>query len=348
MTVKSTDLGSSTLRARSRIKGVLDQSGLQYLTLRDNPGLSDLAHDRPAMTASATAWRKELKRRMAAAWVSKMLATTLGISAFFVAYFWVLHNPLGTMVTMPLTALDRLVPIEPRAMPLYLSLWLYVSIGPALLRDSRELARYGLDTFVLGTTGLLIFLLWPTSTPDFGIDWELYPSMAFLKDVDASANACPSLHVAFAVFTGLAAGPPAAGNRAGLPDALPEPALVRRDRLLDDGGPAARGARCAGRGGPRCGGGDGARRRAAPAGGDGGHCRPRAEGGAGDTRVLQQEIRQLQALHLPGRSARQVGHEADHGRRLEAPERWMQKPRSSSSVQAAPARSTTHARISWP
>lgn len=140
---------------------------------------------------------------MAAAWVSKMLATTLGISGFFVAYFWVLHNPLGTMVTMPLTALDRLVPIEPRAMPLYLSLWLYVSIGPALLRDGRDLARYGLDTFVLGTTGLLIFLLWPTSTPDFGIDWELYPSMAFLKDVDASANACPSLHVAFAVFTGL-------------------------------------------------------------------------------------------------------------------------------------------------
>ena len=153
------------------------------------------------MTASA--WPQELKRRMAAAVICKMLATTLGISAFFVAYFWVLNNPLGPVVVMPLTALDRAVPIEPGALPLYFSLWLYVSLGPALLGDARELAHYGAAAFVLAAVGLLIFLLWPTSTPDFAVDWNRYPSMAFLKDVDASANACPSLHVGFAVFTGL-------------------------------------------------------------------------------------------------------------------------------------------------
>lgn len=130
-----------------------------------------------------------------------MLATTLGISAFFVAYFWVLHYPQSAVTTMPLTALDRLIPVDPRALPLYLSLWFYVSIAPALLRNSRELAYYGLGTFVLSAVGLMVFLIWPTMTPDFGIEWSQYPSMAFLKRVDVSANACPSLHVAFAVFT---------------------------------------------------------------------------------------------------------------------------------------------------
>jgi membrane-associated phospholipid phosphatase len=155
------------------------------------------------MTASAAAWPRELKRRLTTDWISKMLATTLGISVFFVVYFWVLRSSQDVAVVMPLTALDRLVPIGPWAMPFYLSLWFYVSIGPALVRDGRDLARYGFATFILSALGLTAFLLWPTSTPDFAVDWDRYPSMAFLKDVDASANACPSLHVAFAVFTGL-------------------------------------------------------------------------------------------------------------------------------------------------
>lgn len=148
-------------------------------------------------------WQRELIYRLGAAWVAKMLATALGISAFFVAYFWVLHNPQDLPVVMPMTFVDRAVPLEPRAMPLYLSLWVYVSIGPALLRDAGELARYGLATLVISVVGLGIFFFWPTTTPDFGIDWSQYPSMEFLKRVDVSANACPSLHVAFAVFTGL-------------------------------------------------------------------------------------------------------------------------------------------------
>jgi membrane-associated phospholipid phosphatase len=33
------------------------------------------------------------------------------------------------------------------------------------------------------------------------VRWELYPGMAFLKGVDAAGNACPSLHVATAVYS---------------------------------------------------------------------------------------------------------------------------------------------------
>jgi membrane-associated phospholipid phosphatase len=37
--------------------------------------------------------------------------------------------------------------------------------------------------------------------PSSDIVWSQHPLTAFLKNVDASGNACPSLHVAFAVFT---------------------------------------------------------------------------------------------------------------------------------------------------
>jgi len=34
------------------------------------------------------------------------------------------------------------------------------------------------------------------------VDWSLHPGFGFLKSADAVGNACPSLHVAFAVFSG--------------------------------------------------------------------------------------------------------------------------------------------------
>jgi membrane-associated phospholipid phosphatase len=37
--------------------------------------------------------------------------------------------------------------------------------------------------------------------PPTDIDWAKYPGVAFLKTVDAGGNACPSLHVAAAVYS---------------------------------------------------------------------------------------------------------------------------------------------------
>jgi membrane-associated phospholipid phosphatase len=47
-----------------------------------------------------------------------------------------------------------------------------------------------------------VFYLWPNAVPPAHIAWDRYPGMAFLKGVDAAGNACPSLHVATAVFAG--------------------------------------------------------------------------------------------------------------------------------------------------
>jgi len=142
-------------------------------------------------------------RRLRTRTLAKMLATMLGIGVFFVAYFWVLRHPFSPPLLMPVTALDRLVPFEPAFLPLYFSLWFYVSIAPALLASGRELAGYGAATFAISVIGFGVFMLWPTAAPPFALTGPVPSGMQFLKDVDLAANACPSLHVAFAVFTAI-------------------------------------------------------------------------------------------------------------------------------------------------
>ena len=158
---------------------------------------------KPAAAAAAAAGEGQLWARLRHLWLAKMLATTLGISAFFMAYFWVLRHPMFAVSVMPVTALDMALEFHAEALPVYLSLWLYVSLAPALMGSGRDLLSFGLASLALAVLGLGAFMLWPTAVPEFAIDWSAHPSVAFLKRVDVSANACPSLHVAFAVFTAI-------------------------------------------------------------------------------------------------------------------------------------------------
>ncbi len=146
-------------------------------------------------------WLRQIGPRLRALWLAKMIGMTLGMTAFFVAYFATLNHPLFPVTTIPLTAIDRLVGFRPEALPLYLSLWLYVSLAPALLKNRRELMSYALAAVMLSVIGLGIFLIWPTAVPRFEIDWSRHAFFSFLKSADAAGNACPSLHAAFAVFT---------------------------------------------------------------------------------------------------------------------------------------------------
>lgn len=159
-----------------------------------------------AALAAATGWLCPAGARMLAWWPVKLIGISLGMSVFFAVYFWVLRHPLHPVTVMPLTAVDRWIGFQPAALPLYLSLWFYVTLAPALLIGRRELISCGLAWTALSAVGLGIFLFWPTIVPRPEIDWSLHPSMTFLKSVDASGNACPSLHVAFAVFTAFVLG----------------------------------------------------------------------------------------------------------------------------------------------
>jgi len=89
--------------------------------------------DMPQRNAPEAGWLHQARRRVFKLWPVKMIGMSLVMTVFFVAYFWVLKHPLYPVTTMPLTALDRMVPFQPAMLPLYLSLWLYVSLAPALL-----------------------------------------------------------------------------------------------------------------------------------------------------------------------------------------------------------------------
>lgn len=142
-----------------------------------------------------------LAARLRTFWLAKPLGMTAGMSVFFLVYFAILRHPKFPVFTMPLTAPDHWVAFQPGALLLYVSLWLYVPLLPAFLDKPRDLLRYALAAVAMAVFGLGCFLVWPTAAPAPAIDWAQYPSMAFLKSVDGSGNACPSLHVAFAAFT---------------------------------------------------------------------------------------------------------------------------------------------------
>jgi membrane-associated phospholipid phosphatase len=148
--------------------------------------------------------RAELDARITANWWLKFFGITAFIAVFFFGYFMLLRFPFFPVTVMPVTPVDRLITFQPWALGLYFSLWFYVSLPPTLLRTRAEFYAYGWIAAALAVVALAIFFFWPTAIPPTtGIDWARHPGFATLKRVDASQNACPSLHVAFAVFSGL-------------------------------------------------------------------------------------------------------------------------------------------------
>lgn len=151
----------------------------------------------------ALPWYRQAAQLLPRDVVLKSIGIPAFIAVFFAAYFYVLNNPAYPVTVMPVVWLDRLIGFEPMALSLYVSLWVYVSLPPAFLASRRELHIYGLAMAGTCLTGLVVFYFWPTMVPAADIDWALYPGVDFLKNMDAAGNACPSLHVATAVFSGV-------------------------------------------------------------------------------------------------------------------------------------------------
>jgi membrane-associated phospholipid phosphatase len=147
-------------------------------------------------------WLQTIKTGLVSHALLKCIGITLFISLFFVAYFYVLNHPAYPATIIPLTFLDRLISFQPFALPIYLSLWVYVVIPPIIIIKLDELYAFTISVALMSIVGLLIFYIWPTAIAVSEIDWVQHPSISFLKSVDAAGNACPSLHVATAVFSG--------------------------------------------------------------------------------------------------------------------------------------------------
>jgi membrane-associated phospholipid phosphatase len=148
-------------------------------------------------------WVQALAQRVQTLWVIKATGTTVGISGFFFLYFWVLRSMAPVAVTVPMTAVDRWVGVSELALVPYISLWLYVSLGPALASNMASLRMYIAGALAIAGLGLATYWLFPTTTPTFGVDWADYPALQILKATDLGGNAFPSLHVAFAAYSGV-------------------------------------------------------------------------------------------------------------------------------------------------
>ena len=148
-------------------------------------------------------WIAQLWVRMRHLLALKVIGTTAFTWLFFIGYFHLLRHPVYPVTVMPLTALDTLIPFAPPALFAYLSLWFYVGIAPGLQLGFWELIVYGLWIGALCLTGLALFYFWPTQIPMLPRDVSGLPGFAMLQGVDAAGNACPSMHVAVAIFTAL-------------------------------------------------------------------------------------------------------------------------------------------------
>ena len=123
------------------------------------------------------------------------------MSLFFVAYFHLLEQPGSDPTVMPESVVDRWVGFEPAFFYLYASLWLYVSLVPAIMPDRKTLVRYGLAIGLVCLAGLVVFYLYPTRIERDPTLWANDPQFAWLSEVDSAGNAFPSLHVASALFS---------------------------------------------------------------------------------------------------------------------------------------------------
>ena len=159
-----------------------------------------LAPDAPQAVA-ALPWQRQLAQRMATLWGLKMVGTAVCIAGFFPLYFWILRQSEARAATVPLTFVDGWFSLHDWALPLYATLWLYLSLPPAFCKDWAELRRYTIVAGAMTAIALAVFLAFPTATPAPAVEWAQYPTLAFLKSVDAAGNACPSLHAAFVALT---------------------------------------------------------------------------------------------------------------------------------------------------
>lgn len=122
---------------------------------------------------------------------------------FFYSYFTVLRQPIYPVLTMPLTVVDSWVAFWPPAFYIYASLWVYAVLMPALQPSFLKLVAYGCGIGSLCLIGLVFFLFSPTTVPFAAMEWFNDPELSLLRRLDMAGNACPSLHVASALFTAL-------------------------------------------------------------------------------------------------------------------------------------------------
>ena len=173
--------------------------------MRDSPS-NHHANDASAAPDHPPRWAAQLGGRIRDGFPRTVISTSVLTGIFFIGYFFVQRHPAYPPMLMPLTALDLLIPFQPAALVAYVSLWVYVGVGPGLQRTYRDFAVYGLWLCALCLGGLVIFYFLPTQVPAPILSATRFPGFDMLHRVDETSNACPSMHVAVAIFTAVRVG----------------------------------------------------------------------------------------------------------------------------------------------
>ncbi|MDP3466044.1 MAG: phosphatase PAP2 family protein [Sulfuricurvum sp.] len=144
---------------------------------------------------------KNVITRLWGHWCLKAVGTMTFMAIFFSFYLYILKNPYFLITQMPFTVVDNSIGFQPYFLYFYLSLWVYVSLVPALMKTKKELLYYGAYIGIVCAVGVGFYILFPTSIPQSSINWSHYPEFSMLKTIDTAGNAFPSLHVATAFFS---------------------------------------------------------------------------------------------------------------------------------------------------
>jgi membrane-associated phospholipid phosphatase len=125
------------------------------------------------------------------------------MALFFYGYFALARFPANPVLSMPISALDSVIPFQGIWFYAYASLWVYTSLVPALIGTVYKLMEYTVFIALLCLLGFATFYFLPTTVPYHMGMWGNDPAMRALQSVDLAGNAFPSLHVASAVFSAL-------------------------------------------------------------------------------------------------------------------------------------------------
>ena len=134
-----------------------------------------------------------------------------GLSYFF--YYVTNHYAYAEHNYLPMTWIDRHVPLVPYSVLIYISEYFYFAFVYILLRQHDNINKFLYSFFLLQVFSCTIFAVYPTVYPreNFPIPSDtpawLMATWAWLRHVDTPGNCFPSLHVssvylsAFAFWT---------------------------------------------------------------------------------------------------------------------------------------------------
>lgn len=150
---------------------------------------------------------KTLKQRLFVEWKLKLFAGGAMTILFWCGYFLIQHMATTKSVTrMPELPVEKRIPFVPAAAIIYASQFVTMPSILAFIPSRRQMHECYFGLLLLVSMSFTIFYCWPTAVERNALPSGHFFLYDWIVSADAPGNACPSLHAAFGVFTGLFAG----------------------------------------------------------------------------------------------------------------------------------------------